>query len=88
MFLQPRETNSQEGQQTMSSMKGIPITWMLLDSQSTIDVFCVAEYVNPIIIPTLSSLCRPPSYLSCRLAEIQKILVMGEWLGESCGDQC
>ena len=32
---------------------------------------------NPIIIPLLSSLCRSPSYLSCRLAEMQTILVLG-----------
>ena len=32
---------------------------------------------NPIIIPPLSSLCRSPSSLSCRLAKIQTIVVLG-----------
>ena len=49
MFLQPHETNSLgKDQQSMSSRKGIPITWMLLDSQSTVDVFCNADLLEDI----------------------------------------
>ena len=38
---------------------------------------------NPIIIPPLSSLCRSPSSLSCGLAEIQTIVVLGGQSGFS-----
>ena len=48
-FLQPHELNSLEkNQQNMSSKRGIPITWMLLDSQSTVDVFCNANLLEKI----------------------------------------
>ena len=47
MFLQPHELNSLgKNQQNMSSKRGIPITWMLLDSQSTVDVFCKADLLE------------------------------------------
>ena len=49
MFLQPLELNSLENnQQHLSSKRGIPITWMLLDSQSTVDVFCNANLLEKI----------------------------------------
>ena len=49
MFLQPHLNGSPTDQQTTSSKrKGIPLTWMLLDSQSTIDVFCNAELLENI----------------------------------------
>ena len=47
MFLQPHETNSLgKSQQSMPSKRGIPITWMLLDSQST--MFCNADLLEHI----------------------------------------
>ena len=48
MFLQPAENDSLTPQSTMSSKRGIPITWMLLDNQSTVDVFSNADLLTNI----------------------------------------
>lgn len=48
MFLQPHETNSQTGPSTTSSSRDIPETWLLLDSQSTIDVLCNGDLLTDI----------------------------------------
>ena len=48
MFLQPHEVSSQTDQSTMSSEKGISISWMLLDNQSTINVFSNADLLTDI----------------------------------------
>lgn len=39
MFLQPHDADSRTDQ-SIASSRDIPATWLLLDSQSTIDVFC------------------------------------------------
>ena len=61
MFLQPHELNTLEkNQQNMSSKRGIPITWMLLDSQSTVDVFFNADLLetNHKSVTTLTIRCN------------------------------
>ena len=44
----------------MSSERGIPITWLLLDSQSTVDVFCNADLLEGIhkVNTTLTIRCN------------------------------
>ena len=48
MFLMPDENSRMSRQSTSSEKRGIPLSWILLDSQSTVDVFCNATYINPI----------------------------------------
>ena len=47
MFLQ-RDANSLKDRQSMSSKTGIKESWILLDSQSTIDVFCNSDLLTKI----------------------------------------
>ena len=47
MFLQ-RDTSSLKDRQSMSSKTGIKESWILLDSQSTIDVFCNSDLLTKI----------------------------------------
>ena len=59
MFIQP-DVNSLTDWQSTCSKTGIPKTWILLDSQSTIDVFCNGEILTQIhkISITLRTRCN------------------------------
>ena len=47
MFLQ-HDANSMKDQQIISSKTGIKESWIMLDSQSTIDVFCNSDLLTKI----------------------------------------
>ncbi len=60
MFLQPHECHSLTAQSSTSSKRGIPISWLLLDNQSTVDVFSNGDLLQDIheVDQTLTIRCN------------------------------
>ena len=56
MFLQPHKNNHRVRKLNMFSDEGINKSWILLDSQSTIDVFSNADLLTDSIHETSSTL--------------------------------